>query len=454
MGTIDDCGEDGAVRKLVNFLNLNVEWVKCDEAFSAINLERDNEFNLRMPTGINNFIDEMERQVPGSRDSMTTVFEMCKMIDNCLLWLNKHNNEPGPLAKIKMLIKYKDLMKLVPLSTDEVLRKIKMPDKARQIFESYWDYIGCDSTRMSFAIYAFMTYSYILQSPYVPLKKSHEISLAYDKCIRENGSDIWYNSEVSEIKVEKNKVIGVQIKNGPFINCERVMCNLMPNVAFDKLIDHKEVPIRDRKALNAREISLNCAVVYLGLDIPYEKLGFKGYDCFIKTTGDNRKQFESMASLDTHDSVTVTILNEVIPNSSPKGTCNIALTKFFSTDITHNLKEEDYFKFKDRIARDSINQFEKACNIKIRDHIEEIEVATPVTFARYLGTPQGDVYGYTAADWDGMFPRVQSQHKVDYTIKGLRFCGGHGANMDGYSQSMLSGMQQAQYMLEDIKEGK
>ena len=45
-------------------------------------------------------------------------------------------------------------------------------------------------------------------------------------------------------------------------------------------------------------------------------------------------------------------------------------------------------------------------------------------------------------------------HKEDYTIKGLRFCGGHGTQMDGYSQAYMSGMEQARYMLQDMKEGK
>jgi hypothetical protein len=47
-----------------------------------------------------------------------------------------------------------------------------------------------------------------------------------------------------------------------------------------------------------------------------------------------------------------------------------------------------------------------------------------------------------------------SGHKLDYTIKGLRFVGGHGTQMDGYSQAILSGAEQARYMLQDMKEGK
>ena len=114
---------------------------------------------------------------------------------------------------------------------------------------------------------------------------------------------------------------------------------------------------------------------------------------------------------------------------------------------------QDYFALKEKIARETIEDFERVAGINIRDHIEEIEIAAPVTWARYLGTPQGDVYGYAAGTWDGMFPRVQSGHKLDYTIKGLRFCGGHGTQMDGYSQAYLSGAEQAKYTLSDIEEG-
>ena len=53
-----------------------------------------------------------------------------------------------------------------------------------------------------------------------------------------------------------------------------------------------------------------------------------------------------------------------------------------------------------------------------------------------------------------MFPRVQCAHKEDYTIKGLRFVGGHGTQMDGYSQAYLSGQEQARYFYEEMKEGK
>jgi prolycopene isomerase len=88
--------------------------------------------------------------------------------------------------------------------------------------------------------------------------------------------------------------------------------------------------------------------------------------------------------------------------------------------------------------------------IRISDSIEEISIATPITFARYLGTPQGNVYGYTANRWDGYFPRVLAQEE-EYTIKGLRFCGGHSTMLDGYSQSYLSGAETARLAAAELK---
>lgn len=118
-----------------------------------------------MPVGVEAYLDEMEKQVPGSRESMETVMELGRMCVDGVEWLAKHNNEPGALAKIEMMLRFKDMMKIVPVPCDTMLRKIGVPDKAREIYESYWDYVGVDSTKMSFAVYAFMVYTYLTRKP-------------------------------------------------------------------------------------------------------------------------------------------------------------------------------------------------------------------------------------------------------------------------------------------------
>ena len=85
-----------------------------------------------------------------------------------------------------------------------------------------------------------------------------------------------------------------------------------------------------------------------------------------------------------------------------------------------------------------INMFEKATNIKIKDYIEEISIASPSTFARYGNHPQGVMYGYKCGYVDSMAARLQSLGD-DSHIKNLRFTGGFSARGDGYSSTYLMG---------------
>ena len=377
---------EGAVRRLLDGYGLDVDWVSTDEAFRSINTDPENGFDVTMPVGVQAFIDEMEKNVPGSRESMTTVLELGRMLTDGVGWLAAHHNEPNPPAKVEMLLKYHDLMKVVPMTTDEMLRRIGVPDKAREIFESYWDYVGVDSTKMSFAVYTFMTYTYLTQKPWMARFRSHEISLAFDKAIRDMGGDIWYNTEVTKIDVKNGAVRGVELADGTYIPCERVISNLMPTVVFDRMIDKSEVPERERRLMNARKLAQSAFTVYLGLDIPYEQLGFKAYDTFVRSTGDTLSQYESAATIEGHKDYCVTIINEAIPDCTPEGTCMVQFAKFYTEDAFANVTEEEYFRLKDRIAEECVTHFEKLTGIDLRSHIEEIVVASPVTWARYLGT--------------------------------------------------------------------
>lgn len=445
----------GAVRELLDDkYRLDVDWRAVNEAFCAIATDEGG-FNVEMPVGVQAFIDEMERQVPGSRGPMTTIMEMARMIEDGVNWLAEHNNEPEGLAKVEMLLKYGDLMKLVPMTCDEVCDRVGLPEKAKHIFESYWTYVSADSKSMSFAVYAYMTYMYLTQMPWVAHGRSHEISLAFDARIRALGGDVWYNAEVTRIDVKGNRVRGVELASGEYIPCEWVISNLMPHVVFDRLMDKSEVPERNRRMMNAQKLAQAPLTVYMGLDASAEELGLRGYDTFVRHNPDNHMQYLSDDSIDTHKDFSVTILDNAIPGISGEHRCMIEFAKFYTGDPFADVKEEEYFKLKDRIARECVERYESITGCNIHDHIEEIVIATPVTWARYLGTPRGDVYGYEPATWDGMFPRVQCGHKLDYTIHGLRFCGGHGTQMDGFSQAYLSGAEQARYMLLDMqKEGK
>ena len=114
------------------------------------------------------------------------------------------------------------------------------------------------------------------------------------------------------------------------------------------------------------------------------------------------------------------------------------MTSIFAGDEWSKVSVEDYHKTKISFAEKMIDNFEKATGIKIRDYIEEIEIATPMTYARYTDAPAGTIYGYEATKEDGIVKRIVFD-MIDKGIQGLYFAGGYTTRHMGYSPSYTTG---------------
>lgn len=122
-------------------------------------------------------------------------------------------------------------------------------------------------------------------------------------------------------------------------------------------------------------------------------------------------------------------------------------TLFYGDEFSKNVTEENYFKLKEVVADNIITSFEDVTGIMIRQYIEEIEVATPLTFARFSGHPDGVIYGYKATGLDNLLPRLLNNQNENY-ISNLKFCGGFSSMLAGYSATYLSGDVAAREILE------
>ena len=158
-----------------------------------------------------------------------------------------------------------------------------------------------------------------------------------------------------------------------------------------------------------------------------------------------------MKSIDTNNAMSAVCLNIANPDCSPAGTTILCLSTFYTDNCWANISPEGYFDEKDLLAARLIANYEQNTGIIIHNNIEELEVATPVTFARYTGTPQGTIYGYLGDDWDSLLPRVMTE-ATDCDTKGLRFCGGWGAQLTGVDATIASGRNTAFATIGDIDE--
>lgn len=433
--------------KLFKRFGAEVDFRYEDNTFRAICTAEDG-YDVRMRAGEDNFCDDLEAIVPGCRESLKAWFELERGDQRTLDYIDSKNGKPNP---IMMILKHGNFMRDTSYTVEEVQKALGMPEKARNILNTYWGYLGVPTDELNSFHYMTMVASYVRDGAVMPYKRSHEMSLALEKAITDNGGDVWYNSEVVKFLYnEDGSCAGVQLKSGEKIYAKEIISNVIPNNVY-AMSDVKYVPEKELRLANSRTLGLSFVTVYLGMDCSKEELGVEDYTTFISKYANPRECYNHRNEGAYY---VVNCHNVAIPDASPEGTCMLFYTiPMMEEDFPKDLKPEEYKKWKNSVAKRFIEDSEKVLGIDITSHIEEIEVATPVTFARYLGTPAGEIYGYQMAGWDSILPRIMAA-PTDFTVKNLSYCGGHAERGDGYSCAYMTGMLTGDAVVRRLKGGK
>lgn len=423
----------GRIRQIFEMLGADVNW--CTDMDGTFHLVVPEEgIDANMPCGVEKFCKKMEELVPGSGKSTHQVLMMGSEALKANNYLVSPEFDPEVFEK-----KYPNFYRMAGHSIHEVLDSLGMPLKAQHILSTYWCYLGAPEDSMDFMTYALMILAYVVYGAGQPKLRSHEISLALEKVIRDNGGEIWYNTEVNKILVKDGKAYGVVIDEKEYY-ANQIICNAYPDKAYGTMINASELPQRAIQLVNSRELGLSFITVYLGMNKTAEEIGITAYSNFVASTSDSNEQKRLATNMHGYCGYSImNCLNKVIPDCTPEGTCQLFFTTFYFGNGWDDVKPEEYNKLKNEIAIEMIGDCEKALNITIKPFIEEIVIAGPPTFARYLNTPQGTPYGYQMNMWDAFIQRTVAR-KQETFIDNLHFVGASAHRGDGYSSAYLSGL--------------
>ena len=449
IGTVEN---PGSTRVLFNELGVSdkIEWIQLKDAYRLISLKEGYDFT--MPFGAKEFIEANNKLHPEGGKYIEHFFELCLQIRNAMNYLAESKGRPDPQV---LMEKYPDYLRCASYTVNEAFESLGYPQIIVDNLNAYWCYLGADGNNLSFLHYANMIYSYITGGAAIPTLKSHELSLAFETRIHELGGDIWFNTEVTKILTDENgHVCGVRLYDGSEVETNHVIANCSPHVVYGRLLDEKAVPERALKLTNSRKLAGRGFTAFYALNKSPEELGLTDHNYFVYDSSDTVEMYKSMETMHENYGQATCVLNNADPNCSPKGTTIMYTTTLFTTDVWKDVKEEDYYKFKNKIALRMLERFEKAVGVKLQEHIEEIAVATPQTYARYCGHPQGVIYGYESLPRDGLLNRIMMVEE-DRFVPGLRIGGGFGERLLGFPSSYKSGANEAGRTLKDIeKEGK
>ncbi len=363
----------GSARRLLeDKFGLDIEFVAIPEAYRLILTDPSEKLDVTMPFGVENFIEAIEKQVPGSKDSVTKLFDIIIEIRDTFRYFSATQGSPDQGVLIK---EYPNFLKTAAYSTKEVEDALNIPDDARKILNAYWPYIGLPIDRVNFTIFAAMLLAYMDHGAYILKNRSHEYTTAFDTKIREFGGNIEYNTRVDKILVENGKIVGVETSRGDKIKTNHIICNASPTLTYNKLIYPKsEVPEIAYKEVNARIHGLSGFCVYLGLDATAEELGLKEYSYFIMKKIDTEEIYDSWSKLQTPGGQASVVLNVPIPECSPPGTSILYITTLFRPEVWKDIKPKQYVDIKNKIAEELIIQFQIGEDQQIKNLIISIHV--------------------------------------------------------------------------------
>ncbi len=440
----------GSVRQfLEDEVGAYVDWLEIPEAYRMILTDPGQEMDVTLPYGVEAYIDAVEKYVPGSRPSVTQMVELWNEVGEAFNYLAASRGNPD--RKV-LMDQYGNFLRTCPYSMDQVSRALKVPDRAKDILHAQWTYIGPPTSRQSFTIYAAMMNKFLNYSAFIPRHRSHQFTSALEARIRALGGHVEYNTRVEQILTEDGRVVGVMTSQGDRITTGHVISNASPTLVYNHLLQPaRDVPETAYRECNARAGAVAGFVVYLGLDATLAQLGIHEYSIFVYANMNTDAMYETFKRLAAPKVQAVCCLNNAIPDCSPPGTSILSITTLFCPEVWSGVQAEDYVGVKNQIALDLITDLEKATGAKIKEHIEEIEVATPLTFARYTGSHGGVIYGYEPEPWDSLIPRLMSMAD-DKRIAGLEFCGGYSVRCHGYSSSTMSGQLAAMLTLRSLNE--
>ena len=424
MGTPE---KPGPLRELFKTYGIvdEIEWVQIEELY-RVNFP--DKTGVSIPADKEKCIKHLSEVFPESKDAIVryfdTVYKFAEESTAFAAKSAKSTGEPGAIGKFikKTLFPklYPTLTKYGLRSTQDVLDEF-FPgnDKLQMSLSTYWCFMGMSPDRFPWSILAKCTNIYMEDKPFYLRGTSMVMNQAIMEAVSRMGGVVRLNTSVSKITIENNQAVGVIDEYGNEYRSKVIISNISPLVTYKNLLDEKDIPASAREYLKPYTVGISAITTFIGLDCTPEEIGFTtSFTLNYKTYDVIKDCQDAYKLLPENDPLVATCYTVDDPEISPKGTSVITAGTLKYSKAWEELDPDKYYEMKNEAGRRIVARLEEMYP-GLTKHIEELEIATPLTHMRYLKHPGGAVYGYEQDLNQSVFFFPQESK-----IKGLEFVGG------------------------------
>jgi phytoene dehydrogenase-like protein len=299
--------------------------------------------------------------------------------------------------------KYRALLSVLSKTGAQLLKKHIKDKRLKALLFPNWFFYGLPPSRLNSFFSVLPNMGFWVMGAYYPKGGAQAVSNAFVDVIKENGGEIVLGSEVVSIITEAGKAIGVVTADGNKFYGENVVSNACPINTFHKLVGRDKLPRRFAKKMDQMEPSISAFCVYLGLDDKFlPKLeNREDYELFISDTYDQDMDYQWCLNAESDKASFVISLYSNVDCTLAKGSKFVLSLSQLQGYQRWQEHENDYnagnkAKYREDKGRMAKVLIERAERIVpgISEHIESMEVATPLTFKRYTQNYNGAIYGW------------------------------------------------------------
>lgn len=429
MGTPE---KPGPLRELFRRYGIEnqIEWIEIKELF-RVNFPDGT--GISIPADRKNCEAFLCSQFPQEKESILRYFEtVYAFCSESAAFAEKSAQSTGESSAAKKAIMKMGFPKMYPTlaryalkSTQEVLDEFFKDVKLQLALSAYWCFMGMPPARFPWSILAKCTNIYMEDKPFYLRGTSMMMNQAIMDAVQRMGGVVYLNRGVERIVLEGGAAVGVVDEKGEEYRASKIISNISPLATYGALLQPEEVPQVAQEYLRPYTVGISALTCFIGLDCTPEEIGFTtSFTLNYESFEANEDFKDAYKLLPEKDPLVATCYTVDDPEISPPGTSIITAGTLKYSAEWEKLTPEQYYEKKYEAGKRIVARLEKMYP-GFTDHIEELEVATPLTHMRYLNHPGGAIYGYEQDVMSSVFffPAESKIPNLEFASGWVNACG-------------------------------
>lgn len=400
---------------------------KMDVQFDKITFD-DDEVEYSHLQGVEEFKNYLKTLFPEENKVIDTYFEKIKETCNSF-----------PLYNLELGDNYFENPKLITLNTKDYLDSITDNKTLKAVLVGSNLLYAGDGAKTPFYVHALTVNSYMYSS-YRCINGGGQIAKLLIRQIKKNGGKVYKYKEVTKLNVEHNSITSAIIKDGTVIQGSKFISNIEP-ISTLRMLNGANIRKTYLKRIENIESVTSAFCVYIVFKPKtFEYLNYNYYHFKNKSKVWDTLNYTQESWPESY------MISLSAKKQTDKWAENMTVItymnfdevkqweKTFNTVSEEKERGNDYEEFKRKKTEIVLAELEKKFP-NIREKIQSVHTASPLSFRDYIGTNRGSIYGYVKDSNKPLKSFLSPRTKIDNL-----FFTGQSLNLHGILGVTISGV--------------